>query len=191
MERCSRFTWVAKCVSTSLPSVRSRSSQPHDILIKNFKSQDHTRRLSRFKAHITSPDFPSTSQTVDARLIAAQLDSLVFARLSAQTTSGASSSSKLPSNPTPAKPITKEAALSAAQAKTAALKLAAEQEGISKRQALREAKAKKNKAKREARKEKGERIKRRKEKAGEVVEYVARSPTLAGARSRRHEGMLT
>lgn len=103
---------------------------------------------------------------MDARLVSAQLDRIVLARLSLQTRLGGSAA--VPSTSTAA-----EEAEAAELSKAEQLKAEALAEGISKRQLLRELKHKKVGLKREAKKEKKERLRRNKEKKGEVVEYVS------------------
>lgn len=53
------------------------------------------RRITRFRKHVTSPEFPQASLEFDARSIAKQLDKLVNARLSAQTQFGGEAASIL------------------------------------------------------------------------------------------------
>lgn len=134
--------------------------------------QDHKRRLTRFRAHITSAEFPSSDLEMDARSVSSQLDALVLARLSLQTqlggTAATSNSAPAPSAAGTAS-TEEEAKVEAAMTEAERLKAEAEKEGISKRQLLREKKHQKVASQRMAKKEKKERLKTRAEKKGEEL----------------------
>lgn len=104
---------------------------------------------------------------MDARLVAAQIDKLVLARLSAQTAHGGDSGKEKNSAAEAEAQAERERETENARVKALAI-----QEGISKRQALREAKMAKVKAKREAKKEKQARLRNRAKGKGEPVSCV-------------------
>lgn len=118
---------------------------------------------------------------MDARLVAAQLDQLVIQRLSAQTAHGGQAAGTTKTAAGGAKTESSKAETASANAaaepteeelqenENARIKALAEAEGISKRQALREAKMAKIKAKRDAKKDKQARLRRRAETKGEPV----------------------
>ena len=119
--------------------------------------QDHKRRLARFTAHVKAADFPSSSLPFDARSICAQLDTIVFKRLSEQTLHGGPSTSDKPKKePEPKKELSAED-----QAK-----LAGAMERQSRRAALRDEKKRKNVERRGNKKEKIQRLKARKNREG-------------------------
>lgn len=130
--------------------------------------QDHKRRLTRFRAHITSAEFPSADLEMDARSVSSQLDALVLARLSLQTQLGGTVA-LAPSSTAAVAPTEVEAKAEEGMTEAEKLKAEAEKEGISKRQLLREKKHLKVASQRMAKKEKKERLKARAEKKGEEL----------------------
>lgn len=106
---------------------------------------------------------------MDARSISHQLDALVLERLSLQTQLGGSAV-PLPSTSAPAAaPASTEDSLPPRKQKKDQLTLEAQEEGISKRQLMRELKHQKVASQRLAKREKLERLRRRAEKNGEEV----------------------
>ena len=144
--------------------------------------QDHVRRITRFRKHVTAPEFPQAQLEFDARGIAKQLDKIVNARLSAQTQFGGEAASVLTKITS-----TKRARGQAEEdeedspADDEDEDEAAALQGKSKRAEKKAEREQKMKVKRVARKEKIARIKREKEakSAGVVVAGASSSKMYA------------
>lgn len=152
-------------------------------------TQDHTRRLKRFTSHVLNTSFPSSSLAVDARSISAQLDTIILARLSAQTQfGGPSAPTKRKAPPSPplaaAKKVqpTLEALKALVNPTVNDLKNLAAMERRSLRAVQREARSKKNLAKRMARREKFARLKTATKAAGRELTKEERKALLKVAK---------
>lgn len=153
-------------------------------------SQDHVRRLARFKAHLSSPDCPPEHADADARWVSSQIDKAVHERLSRQTAEGgakkaaaaaaSSTSAAAPiaststAAPSPRAELTPSTSTAGATLKKPKFSkpdavAAATSAGTSVREQIRLQKKEKNKKRRDAKREKNERIKRRKLDNGEEL----------------------
>ncbi|KAL8290183.1 hypothetical protein RQP46_003122 [Phenoliferia psychrophenolica] len=149
----------------------SKALKHGKMLDIHLASKDHKRRLARFTAHVKAADFPASSLPFDARSICAQLDTIVFNRLSEQTLHGGpSTKAKAAAPEVPKKELSAED-----QAK-----LAGALERQSRRAALREEKKLKNVERRSNKKEKIQRLKARKNREGAAKEGAAKEGAAKG-----------